>query len=116
MIGIGPVVLVQERELSSQLAHIDRLERESHGYSKRIQGTLGGLSNLMQLVREHLQRSKSIRDRLQLLTFNSIIEASRLGTQAAAILAIAQYIKGVSAEWGEITDRSGRRCKRSWNW
>lgn len=108
VIGIGPVVLVQERELSSQLAHIDRLERESHAYSKRIQGTLGGLSNLMLLVREHLQRSKSIRDHLQLLTFNSIIEASRLGTQAAAILAIAQSIKGVSAEWSEITDRSGR--------
>ena len=107
VVGIGPLVLDQERELSSQLGHIERLERESQAYSERIQRTFGGLSNLMQLVSEHLQRSKSVRDHLQLLTFNSIIEASRLGTQAAAILAIANCIKGISAEWGQITDQSG---------
>jgi uncharacterized phage infection (PIP) family protein YhgE len=107
VVGIGPMVLEQERELSSQLAHIERLERESQAYSERIQRTLGGISNLMQLVSEYLQRSKSVRDHLQLLTFNSIIEASGLGTRAAAILAIAESIKGISAEWSQITDQSG---------
>ncbi|MGA2983358.1 MAG: hypothetical protein ABSG32_06060 [Terriglobia bacterium] len=106
--GIGPAVLDQERGLSSQLAHIERLESESQAYSERIQRTFGGIANLMQLVSEHLQKSKSVRDHLLLLTFNSIIEASHLGVQAAAILAIAQSIKGVSAEWGQITDQSGR--------
>ena len=108
VVGIGPVVLEQEREVSSQLAHIERLERKSQAHGERLHRTLGGLSNLMQLVSQHLQRSKSVRsDRLRLLTFNSIIEASRLGTQAAAILAIAKSIKGISAEWNQITDQSG---------
>jgi hypothetical protein len=108
VVKIGPVVLDQEWALSSQLAHIEGLERESQAYSERIQGTFGGLTNLMQLVTEHLQRSKSVRGRLQMLSFNSIIEASHLGTQAAAILAIANSIKGISADWSRITDQSGQ--------
>ena len=108
VVGIGPMVLDQEREVSSQLAQIERLENESQAYSGRIQSNLGGLSNLTQLVSEHLQRSKNVRSRLQMLTFNSIIEASRLGAQADTILAIAACIKEVSAEWNQITDQSGR--------
>lgn len=107
VVRIAPLVLEQERELSSRLGQIEGLERESQAYSERIQRTFGGLTNLMQLVTEHLNRSKSVRDHLQLLTFNSIIEASRLGGQAAAILAIANCIKQISVEWGKITDQSG---------
>lgn len=107
VVGIGPQVLLQERELSSQFARIDQLERDSQTYSERIQRTFGGHADLAQFVAEHLQRSNSVRDHLQLLTFNSIIEASGLGAQAAAILAIAQCIKGISTEWGQITDQSG---------
>jgi len=106
VVGIGFKVLDQERELSDQLARIECLERQSQAHSGRIQSTFGGLSSLRQLVSEYLQRSKSVRSHLQLLTFNSIIEASGLGTQAAAILAIAQSIKGISAEWSEITAQS----------
>jgi ElaB/YqjD/DUF883 family membrane-anchored ribosome-binding protein len=108
VVEIGPVVLEQERQVSSQLARIETLERESQIYSEKIQRTLGGLSNLMQLVSEHLQRSKSARNRLRMLAFNSIIEASHLGTRAAAILAISTSIKGISAAWSKITDRSGQ--------
>ncbi len=108
VVRIGPMVLDQERDLSSQLAHIERLERECQAYSARIQGTFGGLSSLMQLVSEHLRRSKSVCSHLQLLTFNSIIAASHLGTQAAAILAIANCIKGISPEWDQITDQTGQ--------
>lgn len=115
LVGIGPLVLEQERELSSQLAQIELLERQSQAYSERIQRTFGGLSNLMQLVSEHLKRSKSVRDHLQLLTFNSIIEANGLGTQAAAILAIANCIKGISAEWGQITDQTGHTMQEVLN-
>ncbi len=112
VVGIGPAVLEQEREVSSQLARIELLEGESQAYSARIERNLGGLSNLMELVTEHVQRSKSIRDRLRLLTFNSIIEASRLGTQANAILAIAKCIKEVASEWNGITDQSANAMER----
>ena len=115
VVGIGPMVLEQEREVSSQLTHIELLERESQAYSGRIQSNLGGLSNLMQLVSEHLQRSKSIGDRLRLLAFNSIIEASHLGTQADTILAISKSIKEVSAEWNQVTDESGQAMQEILN-
>jgi len=112
VVEIGPAVLEQERQVSSQLARIETLERESQIYSEKIQRTLGGLSNLMQLVSEHLQRSKSVRDRLRMLAFNSIIEANHLGARAAAILAISTSIKGISAAWSEITDRSGQAMEQ----
>ena len=108
MLGIGPMVLQQERDVSSQLAHIELLERESQSYSAHIEHTLAGLSSLMQFITEHVQRSKSIRDRLRLLSFNSIIEASHLGTKADAVLAIAKTIKEISGEWAQITERSVR--------
>jgi len=107
LVGIGPLVLEQERQVSSQLAHIEMLERESLAYSARIQRTLQGVSSLMQFVGEYVQRSNSIRDRLRLLSFNSIIEASHLGIQAGAVLAIAKTIKEISVEWSKITERSG---------
>jgi len=106
VIGIGPAVLDGERNVSAELAHIEKLERESMAYSEKIQHTFGGLASLVQLVSDHLKRSTSIRDHLQLLTFNSIIEANRLGRRAAAILAIANSIKGISAGWAQVTAQS----------
>jgi uncharacterized protein YoxC len=107
VVGIGPMVLDQEKEVSSQLAQIELLERASQAYSDSVRDTLGGLSTLMHLVSEHLRRSKSVRDCLQLLTFNSIIEATHIGAQANAILAIAKNIENISAEWNEFTRQSG---------
>jgi len=106
VVEIGPAVLEGERNVCSGLAHIERLERDSLAYSENIQRTFGGLANLVQLVSDHLKRSTSIRDHLQLLTFNSIIEANRLGKRAAAILAIANSIKDISAGWAQVTSRS----------
>jgi len=106
VVGIGPAVLDGERNVSAELSHIERLERESMAHSEKIQHTFGGLASLVQLVSDHLKRSKSIRDHLQLLTFNSIIEANRLGRRAAAILAIAKSIKGISAGWAQVTSKS----------
>lgn len=107
VMGIAPQVLEQEREVAEQLAHIELLERESQSYGMKIQRTLGGLSNLMQLVSEHKRKSQSARECLELLGFNSIIQASRLGAQAGAILAIAKCIKKLSADWSDITNKSG---------
>jgi len=106
VVGIGPAVLEQGREVSSQLAYIELLEGKSQAYSERMQNTLGGLSNLMQLVGDHLEKSKSVHERLQLLTFNSIIEANRLGKQASAIMAIAKSIEGISIKWSLVTEQS----------
>ena len=108
VMGIGPAVLRQEQELSAQLTRIERLEEECEADSAEVQSTFAGLSNLMQLVGEHVERSHTVRDRLQLLTFNSIVEASHLGTQADAILEISQSIKRISIDWSELTDRSAQ--------
>jgi hypothetical protein len=106
VVGIGPAVLEGQRNISAELSHIEKLEHDSLAYSEKIQRTFGGLTSLVQLVSDHLKRSSSIRDHLQLLTFNSIIEANRLGRRAAAILAIANSIKDISAGWAEVTSQS----------
>ena len=112
VVSIGPAVLQQEREVSFQLSAIQVLEQKSQAYSEKIQGNLGGLASLMQLVSDHVQRSKAVRDRLRLLTFNSIIEASRLGAKADTILAIADGIKDVSREWEGITQQSEKAMQQ----
>jgi hypothetical protein len=104
--GIGPLVLQQESELSSQLSRIEALEVECRSYSETLQHTLGGISELMRLVGEHLRKSTNVRDRLRLLTFNSIIEANRLGNKADAIMTISHRIKGISSMWDDITEQS----------
>jgi methyl-accepting chemotaxis protein len=108
VVGIGPAVLLEVRELLEKLGGIEALEGESQAVNGEVESTLGGLSNLMQLVGEHLARSTEVRDRLRLITFNSIIEASHLGSEADAILEISQSIKRLAGVWSEITDRSGR--------
>ncbi len=106
--SMGRSVAEQERNVSAQLACIELLEEQSQSYSENTRHTVKGLTNLMQLVREHVQRQQSVRDRLRLLAFNSIIEANHLGTKADAILAISKSIKGISATWSEITDQSAQ--------
>ena len=103
---IGTTVLQQEQELSCELARIEQLQRESQEYSGRMRGTLSGLSSLVELVNVHLKRSQAIRDRLQILMFNSLIEAQRLGGCGAVVSAIAGLIKEVSEEWNAIAQRS----------
>ncbi|MGD0732612.1 MAG: hypothetical protein ABR956_15225 [Terracidiphilus sp.] len=106
LVEIGPVVLGHERQLARQLARIEALEQKSQVGNQEIERTLAVLANLMQLVGEHVEKSRSVRDRLQLLTFNSIVEASRLGARADAILEISRGIKRISAAWSGITDQS----------
>lgn len=106
LVGIGPLVHEQKQGVTAQLLQIDALEQQSGRYSGRILATLEGISNLSQLVAEHLQKSEAARNRLRLLTFNSVIEASRLGSRADTICVIADRIAEVAAEWNGITDRS----------
>jgi hypothetical protein len=99
-------VLAQERELTRQVEKIAQLEHTSEADTKGMEETIAGLTNLMQLVSEHEAQSKNLRDQLQLLSFNSIIEARRLGSKASAILEISQSIKDISIAWSAITERS----------
>ncbi len=106
LVGISPLVLEQEREVSSKLAHIELLERESVEYSAKIRTTVGSHSSLVQLVQRHVEKSRDVRQVLHLLSINSIIEASRLGDHANAILEIGNGISDLSSEWSKITDQS----------
>jgi chromosome segregation ATPase len=112
VVGIGAIVLEQEKAFSSQLSRIERLESESHACAARIQKAVSELSGLMELVGKHLKRSKSIRDRLQLLTLNSIIKARHLGNFALPIFAIAHNIEEISADWSQITSQSGQAMRQ----
>lgn len=105
--GISPLVLDQEREVTSKISHIDSLEKESQAHSEKMRQTLAGLSGLAQLIGEHIQKSKDVLNRLHLLSLNSMILASSLGSHADRILAIAKIIVEISAEWRENTDQSG---------
>jgi methyl-accepting chemotaxis protein len=112
IVGIGPLVLAQERSMSSQLSHIELLERECQAYGERIRSTLDGISRLSQLFTGHMRKSESARNRLRLLTFNSVIEASRLGKQADTICVVADGIAEVSAEWSRIAEESGSTLEK----
>jgi hypothetical protein len=104
--GISPLVLDQEREVSSKIAHIESLEKESQTHANKMRQTLAGLSSLVQLIGEHIGKSKTVLNRLHLLALNSMIEASGLGSHADTILAIAKSIVEISTEWSENTDKS----------
>jgi hypothetical protein len=107
LVGVGPLVLEQEQSMSAQLLNIDSIERECKSYGEKLRSTLDGISHLSELVKEHIQKSESARNRLRLLTFNSIVEASHLGAKADAICVIANGIAEVSVEWSKISERSG---------
>ena len=100
---VGNSILAHERELSSQIATIESLQQRSHEYSERIQDAFSKLSTLLQVVNDHLGRSKIIRQRLRLLTLNSLIEATHLGEMGAVVSEIAYRIKCVSEDWSSIT-------------
>ncbi|MGC2637301.1 MAG: methyl-accepting chemotaxis protein [Acidobacteriaceae bacterium] len=104
--NLGPSVLARAGQLGDQLARMEALEQQCQGGAAEIEETEAGLARLMDLITEHLEQSRSVRDRLRLLMFNSIIEASRLGSQADAILEIARSIQRISQAWDEATDRS----------
>lgn len=108
VVRIGPMVLEQERKLSRQLARIEDLETQCQADTEEVKETLASLSNLMHLVSEHLEESKLIRDRLQLLTFNSMVEANHLGARANTILEISHSVKRISIAWSEITNQSAQ--------
>lgn len=57
-------------------------------------------------MNENLRKFQDIRHSLQFLTFNSIVEAERLGQRGVVVSAIAGLIKEVSNEWNAIANRA----------
>ncbi|MGA8530545.1 MAG: hypothetical protein WB622_12580 [Acidobacteriaceae bacterium] len=106
ILELGRGVLGRERELEVELARIELLEDQCAADNAKVQASFAGIAGLMQLVSEHLERSRAVRERLQLLMFNSIVEASHLGAQADGILEISNTIKRLSGEWSAITQQS----------
>ena len=106
ILDLAPAVFEEEAQLSSQLEGIGRLEAACAQADGAVRASFAGISGLMPLVAEHLARSKAVRERLQLLMFNSIVEASHLGTQADGILEISRTIKRISAAWSGLTGES----------
>lgn len=103
---IGAGILEQDRNLAAQLDRIAILERESEADHAGIEQFLQGLQGLSQMVSAHLNHARAARERMQLLNFNSMIEARRMGSRAAAVLEIARNICRISSNWGILTDRS----------
>lgn len=106
VLEMAPAVLAEERRLSVQLSGLERVEEACAVADAKVRSSFAGITGLMQLVNEHLERSRSVRDRLQLLMFNSIVEASHLGTQADGILEISTTIKRIASDWSGINSRS----------
>jgi len=106
IVTLSRMVLEQEQALAGQVGQIGQMEQAALGGNEKVRASMGGMEGLMELVGKHLQRSRGVRERLQLLMFNSIIEASHLGTQADGILEISRSIKGIAATWSTMTDES----------
>ena len=100
---VGPLVVQHEKDLSLQLSQIDALQSQIEKHGETIRRAESGLSSLFALVNEHIERGESTRDSLKLLTFNSLVEASRLGERGAVVSAIADQIQIVSGEWDALT-------------
>jgi hypothetical protein len=107
VLAIGATILEQERGLSLQVARIERLENECAADDVEIEASLASIGELMRITKNHLMRSRQARERMQLLNFNSMIEARHLGDQAMAVLEVTRNIGRVSTEWSRLTDRSG---------
>jgi len=108
ILELGRGVLGRERELERELARVEQLEEQCAADNAKVRASFAGIAGLMQLVGEHLERSRAVRERLQLLMFNSIVEASHLGARADGILEISTTIKRLSGEWSQLTQESER--------
>lgn len=109
IVEISASLLNGEQTLSLQLSRIAALQQRSHECCGKMQGTLGGLSSLMELVNGHLTRAQAIRDHLHILMMNALIEAESLNSRGAVVSAIASLIKEVSADWSKMADQSRLR-------
>jgi myosin heavy subunit len=108
-------ILDQGEGLRKQLDRIEELKQESVTDDADLLECIAGLRGVMEIAQGHLVRLKDARERMRLLNFNSMIEARRLGKQAAAVLEIARSISRISTEWSELTDRSGEAIEQMMN-
>jgi hypothetical protein len=108
IMGIGAKILGQEQQLAGQLEKIAAFEGDAKADDAVIESCLGGLDELSQAVRAHLDRCETARQQMLLLNLNSIVEACHLGERAGAVMEIAGQISRIAAQWSERTGRSGQ--------
>jgi hypothetical protein len=106
LVEISPMIYQCERDVLARLAHIELLESESRSYSEKIRRTVGEHSSLVQLIDVQVKKAEGTQLRLHRLSLNAIIEASRLGAQADAVLEIGSAITAICLEWSRITSSS----------
>jgi two-component system chemotaxis sensor kinase CheA len=104
---VAPMVLVQEELLSGRLRQIEAIERESAIDNSEAAEALSDLSGLVALAGEHAGIARTTRDRLQVLSFNSIIEARNLGSKADVMLEISRNVARIASDWGVMAEKSG---------
>lgn len=101
-----PRILAQEKLLSGHLAEIEEVEKECESDSAGVEEALSDVSGLLSLVREHSGAARLTRDRLQLLSFNSIIESRNLGGKADVMQEISRTLTRIASEWREMAQKS----------
>jgi hypothetical protein len=104
---VSQLVLGQEKDLFGRLVAIEAIERECESDSAEIEEAFSGLSRLLGLVQEHSQIARVTRDRLQLLSFNSMIESRNLGSRVDVMLEVSRNVVRMASQWAQMAERSG---------
>lgn len=103
---VAPMVLGHEKQLFQRLVEIESIEKECQNDSVEVEEAFSGLSSLLALVSDNSQTSRITRDRLKLLSFNSVIESRNLGGKTGVMLEISRNITRIASEWGDIAQES----------
>ena len=103
---VAPMVLAQEEQLSGRLRQIESIEGECESDSLEAAEAFASLSTLVALVAEHARIAQMTRDRLEMLSFNSIIEARNLGAKADVMLEISKNVTRIASGWGVTAKQS----------
>jgi hypothetical protein len=103
---VSQMVLAQEKALFGRLVGIEEIERECDSDNAEIEEAFSGLSSLLALVQEHSQIARITRDRLQLLSFNSMIESRNLGGRVDVMLEVSRNVVRIASQWAEMAEKS----------
>jgi hypothetical protein len=103
---IAPLVLENQTRLLGHLLCVEQIERECENDSADIAEALSGVAGLLQIVGEHTRVDRLTRDRLQLLSFNSIIESRKMGDRANVMREISCNITRIAAQWDHMAEGS----------
>lgn len=105
---VAALVLVQEQQLFVGLRRIEAIEQQCEQDRAEVDEALSGLASLLALADEHVRIAQTTRDRLQLLSFNSIVGARKLGSRANVMLEISRQITRTASGWRAVAEDAER--------